>query len=171
MKLSTRRLLLAAITTLWLEAQVVRAADLSEEFSALSADIKAASQQLSRHLNRAAAGQSPLLGDVFDAFIPIELQMQIRADLAFIQAVQGNEASPLHQQVFGPVNGLAYLQFFTSRVKAISLDSSDDPGGMVYMRPFVDHPKMFLTPNYTKFNPPQIARLMLLFQGSPAAHL
>lgn len=164
MRLSVGRALAATAIAFLLGPRATRAADLPEEFSALSAAITTSSRQLGRRLESAPA--TLISSTVFDQFVPAELQAQIRADLAFIQGVRGNAASPLHQRVFGPVDGSAYIQFLTSRVKSISFDASDGPGGMLYVRPFVDHITVFFTPNYERFNHPQIARLMLLFHES-----
>lgn len=160
----------AALLSLGLGA--AHAADLPDEFAALSMDVKAAGRQLNERMTSEQeapllmAEQNSLWGDVFDASVPADLKAQMRADLTFIQDIQGIGASSLHQQVFGSVDGPAYIRFLKSRVKAVSMGDCLIPAAIAFVRRDIDHSKMWLTPNYTKFNHPQIARMMIVFHES-----
>lgn len=102
----------------------------------------------------------------FDQDVPAELQDQIRGDLAFIKSIQGQGVSALHKGIFGQVDGGDYTRFFESRVKAIGLDDCGSPKAVACVQPFFNPSKMWLTPNYTSFSHPQIARMMVVFHES-----
>ena len=97
----------------------------------------------------------------FDSNVPAEVRRQMGRDLAFVGAIVGSGATKLHEQVFGKVNGAAYIKWFTSRVKAVGLDEKEkDPSTVAYV---IDGPKMWLTENYVKWSQPQIERLDTIF--------
>jgi hypothetical protein len=102
-------------------------------------------------------------GWTFDADVPQDIQDQMRADLAFMAGVQGSGVSPLHQQIFGSVDGAAYKQWFDSRVTAIGLNDCGSPIAAACVIPFMDPSKMWLTPNFVKFDHPQISRIMVVY--------
>jgi len=101
----------------------------------------------------------------FSRKVPRKLRRQILEDIAFIQAVEGSGATPLHKKIFGPapVNGRIYLNFFTSRVKSITVgDCGGGPSAIACV--LEEAPKqMMLGAGYIEFNCPQIARLDTLF--------
>ncbi len=88
------------------------------------------------------------------------------ADMNFVGTIQGSATSPLHQQIFGAVNGPTYLQFFDARVKAIGLSGCGDPNAVACVIPMMGSSKMWITQNYIKFSHPQIARSMVVFHES-----
>lgn len=100
----------------------------------------------------------------YDSDVPQDIRDQITTDMAFIGTIQGDTSTPLHQQIFGKtVDGPSYTSFFESRVKGVGLDGCGDARAVACVIPFVDSSKIWLTPNYTKFSHPQIAKMMVVF--------
>ncbi len=99
----------------------------------------------------------------FDPSVPAKTREQLVNDLEFIKTVQGAKASALHRQVFGEMTGANYYSYFDSRVKSVAFDGSMSGGAVAYVSPFVDATQMVLTKNFTQFDHPQIARLMVVF--------
>ena len=83
-------------------------------------------------------------------------------DLGFIGLVQGKQATPLHQKVFGKVDGASYLKFFQNRVFTVGKSLCGDDNAVACVLSLWDN-EIFITPNYTKFDHPQIARLSVIF--------
>jgi hypothetical protein len=107
------------------------------------------------------------LAYTFDRTVPDAVKQQLLADLAFAGGLQGETASPLHQQIFGEkVDGAAYAQFFSSRVQAIGMNSCGSENAVACVNPLFGANKIWLTPNYLKFSQPQIAKVMVLFHES-----
>jgi hypothetical protein len=102
----------------------------------------------------------------FDSNVPKNIQDQMRQDLTFITTLQGEKATPLHQQIFGKVDGDAYKNFFESRVQAIGLNGCGNGNAVACVIPYEDPSKMWITQNYIKFSHPQIARLMVVYHES-----
>src|SRR3989338_7923129 len=103
------------------------------------------------------------LGYTFDPDVPAEIQAQIRQDLSFIAGILAQTASPLHREIFGPVNGPAYIQFFENRITAIGMHDCGGGNAVACVIPFIDPSKMWLTDNFSRFSHPQIARMMIVF--------
>ena len=99
----------------------------------------------------------------FDSGVPQGLQTQMNGDLQFVGTIAGSKTSALHQQIYGEVKGSAYSTWFTSRVLRVGYDSSGAGGAVAYVQPGFDSSKMYVTSNYTTFDHPQIARLMVVF--------
>lgn len=99
----------------------------------------------------------------FDRDVPPEIQNQMRADLAFIAGIRGQGATPLHQQIFGAVDGGAYAAFFKSRVTGIGMSSCGSSNAVACVMPFWNPSKMWLTQNYIKFSHPQVSRMMVVY--------
>ncbi|MEK7388731.1 MAG: hypothetical protein AAB036_03445 [Elusimicrobiota bacterium] len=102
-------------------------------------------------------------GYTFDADVPPAIQKQMREDLAFIDGITGGGATPLHQKIFGTVNGPAYTKFFVDRVTGIGMDDCGSSNAVACVMPFMNPSKMWLTENFIKFSHPQIARMMVVF--------
>ncbi len=109
-------------------ALCVQAGDLGTVPDALKQDIGKAGQTIN--------GQKP--ADVpdfhlpFDSSVPPELRAQMLDDMAFMASIQGQHdenyrprASTMHKEIFGPVSGSFYLDFFLARTRKISFDPSD----------------------------------------------
>lgn len=103
------------------------------------------------------------MGFKFDDDVPLEIQNQMRGDLAFIGSIQGSAGSGLHQKIFGAVSGSAYTQFFESRVKAIGMNDCGNGNAVACVIPFLGSSKMWLTNNFVRFSHPAVARMMIVF--------
>lgn len=100
----------------------------------------------------------------FDSDVPDAIKQQFQVDYDLVTSVQAKSATALHQKIFGPVAGATYKNFFESRVKQVGMDSCGGGSGVVAcVQPFIDSNVMWLSPNFVKFNMPQIARIMVLF--------
>jgi hypothetical protein len=106
------------------------------------------------------------LAYTFDSNVPQAVRNQITQDMAFIKTIQGSEATPLHQQIFGKVDGQLYGTFFESRVKGVGLNACGGGNAVACVIPFMDSSKIWLTKNYTGFDHPQIAKMMVVFHES-----
>ena len=98
----------------------------------------------------------------FDASVQPELKKQILEDFAFIQSIRSTNATPMHQKVFGDVDGSNYFSWFNKRVFNVGLDNCGSSSAVACV--IVMYPnKIWMTPNYTKFSHPQIARLSVIY--------
>lgn len=103
----------------------------------------------------------------FDSNVPAAVQQQVQTDLAFINGIQGTQASGLHAQIFGPkVDGPAYTNFFNTRVTAVGMNSCGDAHAVACVIPFANSSKIWFTQNYIKYDHPQIAKMMVVFHES-----
>lgn len=102
----------------------------------------------------------------FDNDVPPAVKQQVVTDMQFINSIQGATASGLHQQIFGKVDGPTYVNFFSSRVKAIGMNNCGNGNAVACVIPFVDPSKIWFTQNYVKFSHPQIAKMMVVFHES-----
>jgi hypothetical protein len=114
-------------------------------------------------LTLSVALPSASLAYVFDNDVPEAVKTQITTDLAFIKSFKGDGASPLHQQIFGMVDGELYDKFFTSRVTHIGMHSCGGGNAVACVIPFMGASRIWLTRNYTDFDHPQIAKMMIVF--------
>jgi hypothetical protein len=98
----------------------------------------------------------------YDAEVPQSLRAQVKTDLTFLAGVTGQKSTPLHQKVFGKVDGAAYMLWFKNRITAVgvSLCGSDTAVACVLS---AWENKMWFSPNYTAFQNPQIARLSVIY--------
>jgi hypothetical protein len=98
----------------------------------------------------------------FDPEVKSELKQQIQEDFQFIQSIRSASATPLHEKVFGAVDGPNYIQWFNKRVFKVGVDDCGSPTAVACV--IVMYPnKIWMTPNYTKFSHPQIARLSVIY--------
>jgi len=98
----------------------------------------------------------------FDTNVSADLQGQVLTDFQFIQSVSSSKESPLHQEIFGKIDGANYLNWFQSRVKYFGVNSCGGGGAVACVKPEYAN-KIWVTGNYTGIDHPQIARLMTLF--------
>ena len=98
----------------------------------------------------------------FDPEVQPALKKQIMDDFAFIQSIKSNDASPMHQKVFGTVDGTNYFKWFNKRVFSVGLDDCGSPTAVACVIIMYSN-KIWMTPNYTKFNHPQISRLSVIY--------
>ena len=108
-------------------------------------------------------GSAQVQAYTYDKNVPAEIQQQTEADLAFMASIEGKQSSELHKQIFGEVQGASYKTFFESRVKRIGLNSCGDANAVACVIPFMGSDKIWFSPNYTKFQHPQVARLMIVY--------
>jgi hypothetical protein len=99
----------------------------------------------------------------FDNNVEANLQNQMKGDLAFMAGVQGNSGTALHQQIFGAVSGPVYASWFQQRIFSIGKNNCGDSAAVACVIPGVNPNKMWVTPNYTNFNHPQIARISVIY--------
>ena len=99
----------------------------------------------------------------FDPDVPADIQKQMRDDMAFIETIKGGAGTPLHQKIFGAVDGAAYVRFFNSRVTGIGMDDCGNEKAVACVIPHRNPSKMWLTRNFIKFDHPQISRMMVVF--------
>ena len=99
----------------------------------------------------------------FDSKVPESLRNEIRGDLSFINSISSEETSNLHQEIFGPVAGTSYQNFFESRVTHIGLHSCGSPNAVACVIPWLGSSKIWFTSNYTKHDHPQVARIMVVY--------
>src|SRR5262249_21572812 len=92
----------------------------------------------------------------FDVDVPENIKNQMLDDLMFVNGIQGVQASPLHLQIFGHVQGPDYQKYFESRVLGVGLDDCGSSIAVACVQPMVDPNKMWITNNYIKFSHPQI---------------
>src|ERR1700722_2322020 len=71
----------------------------------------------------------------YDNNVPDPIKQQMDADLAFMKTLQGQGASPLHQQIYGQIDGAAYDHFFQSRVTAVGMNSCGSPNAVACVIP------------------------------------
>lgn len=98
----------------------------------------------------------------FDANVPAAIKTQTIDDLEMVKSITATQASDLHKQIFGAVDGPNYHAFFEQRVISIGMDSCGGGNAVACVYP-ARGKRMFLTRNYVNFTHPQIARLMILF--------
>jgi hypothetical protein len=99
----------------------------------------------------------------FDNDVPAAVKTQITDDMAFIKGLKGSGATPLHAKIFGQVDGELYGKFFESRVTAVGMNDCGGGNAVACVMPFFDPSKIWLTKNYTDFDHPQIAKMMIVF--------
>lgn len=98
----------------------------------------------------------------FDADVPQTLRKQVNEDLAFIASLQGTSATALHREVFGDVSGQTYSRWFSRRVSEAGISLCGGDGAVACVLSAWEN-KMWFSPNFTNFDHPQIARLMVIF--------
>lgn len=102
-------------------------------------------------------------GWTFDSDVPAAIQKQMLADLEFMYGLKGGAGTPLHQKIFGAMDGASYKKFFETRVSAIGMNGCGNGNAVACVIPFRDPSKMWLTQNFIKFSHPQVSRMMVVF--------
>lgn len=98
----------------------------------------------------------------FDNNVPASLKQQMLDDLKFMGSIHSTSATPLHEKVFGPVAGDAYIRFFNQRVLSVGVSDCGSPNAVACVMPLYGK-KIWMTKNYTAFSHPQIARLSVVY--------
>ncbi|MCM0607240.1 MAG: hypothetical protein KA715_14215 [Xanthomonadaceae bacterium] len=109
------------------------------------------------------ASASNLPSTVGSGSLPADLQKQYDADLKFMAEIQpAGAATPLHQKIFGDVNGAAYQEFYNSRVKKVVMGNCRSGPAIACVKR--SNPSTInLTNNFVKYKHPQVARLMVIY--------
>ena len=107
----------------------------------------------------------PALGFSYtiDSKVPAAVKAQMIDDLAFMNSIQGGIATPLHQQIFGLVDGNAYKTFFETRVTLIGYNACGGGNAVACVIPYLGSSKIWVTDNFIKFSHPQISRMMVVY--------
>ncbi len=98
----------------------------------------------------------------FDPEVQPMLKKQVLEDFAFIQSIKSTQASPLHQKIFGTVDGTNYFKWFNERVFSVGVNGCGSPSAVACVIIMFSN-KIWMTLNYTKFSHPQIARLSVIY--------
>jgi hypothetical protein len=98
----------------------------------------------------------------FDSDVPAEIKAQILQDLEFMKSLKGDKVTPLHQQIFGGMDG-SYYNWFDTRVTDVGMNSCGNPNAVACVIPMFGSSQIWLTQNYVKFSHPQIAKMMVVF--------
>jgi hypothetical protein len=98
----------------------------------------------------------------FEPSVDAALRRQLEADFDFLGSLQGADATPLHRQVYGPLEGTAYLRWFDARVHSIGSRVCGPPAAVACVAPFLSEHTMWIAPTYSTFNLPQIYRLLVV---------
>ena len=99
----------------------------------------------------------------FDNKLPAAVANQIREDLAFMAGMKGEKATPLHQQIFGALDGQGYKNFFETRVTFVGYNSCGGGAAVACVIPWLGSSKIWMTDNYIKFSHPQVSRMMVVY--------
>lgn len=99
----------------------------------------------------------------FDSDVPADVKNNMIQDMQFMGTIVGDQATGLHQQIFGNVDGKGYVSWFESRVTAVGMNSCGDGKAVACVIPMYDSSKIWLTQNYVKFSHPQVAKMMVVF--------
>lgn len=65
----------------------------------------------------------------FEGSFPPRLRREILSDFGFLDSIQGNRATPLHQKIFGegPLDGRRYTQFLRKYIRTFTFSSAESP--------------------------------------------
>ncbi len=98
----------------------------------------------------------------FDSNVSEKLKAQVLSDFDLMQAASSIKESPIHQEIFGKIEGANYLKWFENRVRFFGYTSCGGGGAVACVKPQYLN-KIWVTGNYTGISHPQIARLMTLY--------
>lgn len=98
----------------------------------------------------------------FDSNVSSSLKKQVGEDFDLMNSMGSFQQSPLHEEIFGKIDGSNYLQWFQSRVKFFGFSNCGGPSAVACVNGKYKN-KIFVTSNYTGRSHPQIARLMTLY--------
>jgi hypothetical protein len=99
----------------------------------------------------------------YDSDVPQSIQTQMVSDLKFISSVVGNGQTPLHAEIYKAVSGKAYQNFFETRISSVGLDDCGGGGAVACVQPSWDPHKIWLSPNFTNHDTPQMDRIDIIF--------
>jgi hypothetical protein len=108
----------------------------------------------------ALANPAPALQ--FDSDVSQSLRQMVLQDLAFVTSIEGRDATSLHQEIFGPVEGATYGTWFHSRVYYFGVDRCGGSAAVACVKSSYPN-KMFVTQNFIRSSVPQVGRVSTLF--------
>jgi hypothetical protein len=108
------------------------------------------------------ASVSSHAGMVFDANVDASLKKQMLEDISFMSSIRSTRTTPLHQKVFGSVDGQSYLSWLNSRVFTVGRNGCGNGNAVACVIPTYAN-KIWITNNYIRFSHPQIARLSVVY--------
>ena len=98
----------------------------------------------------------------FDSDVPADVKAQVLNDLQFMKGLRGSKVTPLHKQIYGAMDG-GYFNWFDSRVTGVGMNSCGGGNAVACVIPFYDSSKIWFTTNYTRFDHPQVAKMMVVY--------
>jgi hypothetical protein len=98
----------------------------------------------------------------FDTDVEASLKQQMLNDISFMSSIRSSKTTPLHQKIFGSVDGASYINWLETRVFKVGKNSCGSANAVACVIPIYRN-KIWITPNYTKFDHPQIARLSVVY--------
>jgi hypothetical protein len=97
----------------------------------------------------------------YDAKVPEPTRIQLETDLARFFEMRGANSSPLYRRIFGAFDGPAARRWFFDRVDHVGLNLCTSEAAVACVLSAWNG-WIFLSPNFTKFDHPTVARLMVL---------
>ncbi len=94
--------------------------------------------------------------------VPEATKIQLESDLERFFSMTGSNPSPLYKQIFKAMNRKASQKWFFSRVSDVGQNLCTSDSAVACVLSAWDN-YIFLSPNYTKFDHPAVARIMVLF--------
>lgn len=98
----------------------------------------------------------------FDQTVSPELKSQVQNDFAFLESITSDKTSPLHQEIFGPVDGPTYRKWFEKRVFVFAVSECGGASSVACQDNQYPN-EVFVTDHYVNDGYPQVARLMTVF--------
>ncbi|MBS1962338.1 MAG: hypothetical protein JST04_08995 [Bdellovibrionales bacterium] len=98
----------------------------------------------------------------YDAKVPAATRAQLEGDLARFFSMRGSKPTPLFRKTFGAFDGRSTSAWFFDRVGSVGVNLCTNEAAVACVLSAWNG-WIFLSPNYTKFSHPPIARLMVLF--------
>lgn len=161
MKLSILMLAAGLANGVPARAQSVLDPSVREQNEKLGEDIRAVKARA--EADRASRPEPASLTLPFAPSVPFKIRAQMSGDMEFVSAIRAEEASGLHRNIFGSVDGRDYLRFFSDRIECIDMGSCGDSIAAVACVYGWNSSKMFLAKGYSLLNIPQIARIGIVF--------
>ncbi len=94
--------------------------------------------------------------------VPERTRIQLESDLERFFSMKSSNPSPLYRQIFGAMNPPTSRRWFFSRVHDVGQNLCTNDNAVACVLSAWDN-FIFLSPNYTRFNHPSVARIMVLF--------
>lgn len=106
---------------------------------------------------------------IFQKQVSPELKAQVLSDIDFIKSLNAdpnlpkNPATPLHQKIFGNLDGVNYETWLKDRVKQIGRDECGGGESVTAcVIPFFSQNTLWITSNYIRFSMPTLVRASII---------